>query len=138
MKYLNRLQYYYGRSLLPYYIALPYTINNLTTALGRILFSSVVKGMVIRAFTLSQTSPVFFRVCTACLLKTLWEKEKLLVTSNFSFSHRVFKQLRAISPFPTVFSTCLEKVLPFSSNLKLSSATSFSLEESKIYRLGKS
>ena len=24
------------------------------------------------------------------LLKTLWEKEKLLVTSNFSFSHNVF------------------------------------------------
>ena len=23
-------------------------------------------------------------------LKTLWEKEKLLVTSNFSFSHSVF------------------------------------------------
>ena len=26
-------------------------------------------------------------------LKTLWENEKLLVTSNFSFSHRVFKRL---------------------------------------------
>ena len=26
-------------------------------------------------------------------LKTRWEKEKLLVTSNFSFSHRVFKRL---------------------------------------------
>ena len=25
--------------------------------------------------------------------KTLWEKEKLLVTSNFSFSHGVFKRL---------------------------------------------
>ena len=25
------------------------------------------------------------------VLKTLWEKEKLLVTSNFSFSHDVFK-----------------------------------------------
>ena len=25
-------------------------------------------------------------------LKTLWEKEKLLVTSNFSFSHSVFKR----------------------------------------------
>ena len=24
--------------------------------------------------------------------KTLWEKEKLLVTSNFSFSHNVFKR----------------------------------------------
>ena len=25
--------------------------------------------------------------------KTLWEKEKLLVTSNFSFTHSVFKRL---------------------------------------------
>ena len=25
--------------------------------------------------------------------KTLWEKEELLVTSNFSFSHSVFKRL---------------------------------------------
>ena len=34
--------------------------------------------------------PWFLRVCKANLLKTLWEKEKLLVTSNFSFSHSVF------------------------------------------------
>ena len=32
----------------------------------------------------------FLRVGSASLLKTLWEKEKLLVTSNFSFSHSVF------------------------------------------------
>ena len=30
------------------------------------------------------------RVCSAGLLKTLWKKEKLLVTSNFSVSHNVF------------------------------------------------
>ena len=29
--------------------------------------------------------PRFSRVCSRSLLKTLWEKEKLLVTSNFSF-----------------------------------------------------
>ena len=54
-------------------------------------------------------------------LKTLWEKEKLLVTSNFSFS--------------TVFSNHFDNFLPFNSNLNLSSANSFSLEESKICRL---
>ena len=32
----------------------------------------------------------FLRVCSTSLLKTLWEKEKLPVTSNFSFSHSVF------------------------------------------------
>ena len=34
--------------------------------------------------------PWFLRVCSTSLMKTLWEKEKLLVTSNFSFSHSVF------------------------------------------------
>ena len=34
--------------------------------------------------------PLFLRVCSTSLLKTLREKEKLLVTSNFSFSHNVF------------------------------------------------
>ena len=42
-----------------------------------------------------------------------------------------------ISPFPTLFSTCLKNFLPFSSDLKLSSANSFSLEESKILSFGK-
>ena len=37
-----------------------------------------------------------------------------------------------------VFSMCLKNFLPFSSNLKLSLENSFSLEESKICRLGKS
>ena len=32
----------------------------------------------------------FLRLCSSSLLKTLWKKEKLLVTSNFSFSHSVF------------------------------------------------
>ena len=34
--------------------------------------------------------PWFSRVCSASLIKTLWEKKKLLITSNFSFSQSVF------------------------------------------------
>ena len=68
--------------------------------------------------------PSFLRVCSTSLLKTLWELDKLLVTSNFY-------------PFPRVFSTLLENFLPYLSNLKLMSANSFSLEESKICCLGK-
>ena len=34
--------------------------------------------------------PSFLHVCSTSLLKTLWEKEKLLITSNFSFSPTVF------------------------------------------------
>ena len=37
-----------------------------------------------------QNKPWFLRVCSTSLLKTLWEKEKLLIVSNFSFFHRVF------------------------------------------------
>ena len=41
--------------------------------------------------TRSQTSPGFYPgVYSTSLLKTLWEKEKLLVTSNFSFFHSIF------------------------------------------------
>ena len=43
----------------------------------------------------------------------------------------------AISPFPIAFSTLLETSLPFSLNSRSSSANSFSLDESKICRLGK-
>ena len=35
----------------------------------------------------------FWRPWETSLLKTLWEKEKLLITSNFPFSHNDFKRL---------------------------------------------
>ena len=44
------------------------------------------------------------------LLKTLWEKEKMLVTSIFSFSHNIFfsvNQLLQILSFETVLKFCL-------------------------------
>ena len=34
--------------------------------------------------------PWFFRICSTKLLRTLWKKEKLLITRNFSFSDSVF------------------------------------------------
>ena len=52
--------------------------------------------------TLSQTSPGFLHVCRKRLLKALWEKEKLLVTSNFSFSRSVFH------PFKELFAIFIE------------------------------
>ena len=68
--------------------------------------------------------PWLLCVCSVSLLKTLWEKENSLIMSNSSF-------------FPKVFSTILKNTLPLFSNLKLSSADSLSLEESKTCRLGK-
>ena len=51
--------------------------------------------------------PWFLRVCSTSLLKTLWEKEKLLVTSNFSFSQGVFY------PFGELSAICILLKLVF-------------------------
>ena len=71
--------------------------------------------------TLSQTSPSFYVVCSRNLLETLWGKEEIACDKLF-----------------LLFPQCFRKIFDhFSSNLKLWSANSFSLEESKICRLGK-
>ena len=66
--------------------------------------------------------PWSLRVCIASLLKTLWEKEKLLVTSNFSFSHSIFYPFGELSAIVITFEIVVCKL--------------FNLEESKICRLG--
>ena len=43
-----------------------------------------------RFFSPFPNKPWFLRVCSASLLKTLWEKDELLVMNNSSFSHSVF------------------------------------------------
>ena len=67
--------------------------------------------------------PWFLHVYNASLLKTLWEKEILLVTRLFSFSHSVFYLFQELSAIST--------------ELKLSSAKSFNLDESKNLSFGK-
>ena len=52
------------------------------------------------AFNPFPNKPWFLRVYSIIHLKTLCEKEKLLVTSNFSFSHSVFYRYRE---FSTIF-----------------------------------
>ena len=66
--------------------------------------------------------PWFLCVCSASLLKTMWEKEKLLVTSHFFFSHSVFYLPGKLS---AIFIT---------QNCRLQT---LSLEESKICRFWK-
>ena len=63
--------------------------------------------------TLSQTSSVFLRLCRTSLLKTLWEKEKLLVTSNFSFSHSVFYCFGELSAIFIKFEIVVCNIFPF-------------------------
>ena len=77
--------------------------------------------IILDNLTLSQTSPGFH----VSVVQVFWKH----------CGKRRNCSLRAISPFPTVFSTCLKNFLPFSSNLILTSANSFSLEESEICHL---
>ena len=60
--------------------------------------------------TLSQTSHGF--TCLS-LLKTLWEKEKLLVMSNFSFSHSVFYPVGELSAILIKFKIVICLLLQF-------------------------
>ena len=56
------------------------------------------KGLV--DVNLCPNTLLFLCVCGTNLLKTLWKKQKLLATSNFSFSHSVFLRiLIAVSHF---------------------------------------
>ena len=63
----------------------------------------------------------FWRPWETSLLKTLWEKEKLLVTSNFSFTHSVFYLFRWLFHLRQIWNCRLQ--------------TLSILEESKICRL---
>ena len=57
--------------------------------------------------------PWFSRVCSTSLLKTLWEKEKLLLTSNFSFFRSVFFPLRKLSAIFIEFEIVICKLFQF-------------------------
>ena len=57
--------------------------------------------------------PWFLRVCSRSLLKTLREKEKSLVTSNFSFSHSVFHPFWDLSAVFIKFENVVCKLFQF-------------------------
>ena len=62
---------------------------------GKWLMNHSTRLFSVVFFNRFQNKPWFLRVCGTSPLKTLWEK--LLVTSNFSFSHRVFYPFRKLS-----------------------------------------
>ena len=55
----------------------------------------------------------FLGVCSTSLLKTLWKKEKLLVTSNFSISHSVFYPFGELSAIFIKFKIVVCKLFQF-------------------------
>ena len=65
--------------------------------------------------TLSQTSPGFYLSAIQAFLKTLWEKEKLLETSNLSFSRSVFFPFWELSPIFIKFEIVICKPFQFGS-----------------------
>ena len=71
-------------------------------------------------FNLFPNKPWCSRVCSTSLLKTLWEKEKLLVTSNFSFSHNVFFPFGELSVIFIKFEFVVRKFFHFGKVSKLS------------------
>ena len=73
-------------------------------------FPGYIKDSLINPFP---NNPWFLRVYSTSLLKTLWEKEKLLVMSNFSFFHSVFKPLGEHSVTFIKFKMILYKLFQF-------------------------
>ena len=57
--------------------------------------------------------PWFLYVCSTCFLTTLWKKEKLLVTSNFSFSRSVYYPFGELSSIFIKFEIVVCKVCQF-------------------------
>ena len=85
------------------------------TFLSFIHSSHFLMSLYLRGLALSQTSPCSYVSAGQVLRKHRGKRRNC--------------SSRAISPFPPVFSTVLKKnLLPISSNLKLSSTDSFSLE----------
>ena len=65
------------------------------------------------AFNPFPNKPWFLRVYSTSLSKTLWEKEKLLVTSNFFFSHGVFYPFGKLSAIFINFEIVVCKLFQF-------------------------
>ena len=78
-----------------------------------IYFTELLDMEFLLSINLFPNKPWFLRVCSASLLKTRWEKEKLLVTSNFSFSHSVFYLFQKLSVIVISFEIVVCKLLQF-------------------------
>ena len=71
-----------------------YRLKELQESMDRCICHCDVTEILFNPFP---NKPLFLRVYNRNCLKTLCEKEKLLVTSNFSFSHSVFCWFRELS-----------------------------------------
>ena len=74
---------------------------------------SCIRLAVLVTFNPFPNKPWFLSVCSISLLKILWEKEKLLVMSNFSFSRSVFYPFGELSAIFIKFEFVVCKLFQF-------------------------
>ena len=80
----------------------------------KILETSIFSPFSTNVFsTLSQTSPGIYVSTVKVFRKTLWEEEKLLVTSNFSFSQNDFYPFEELSDSIIIFEIVVCKLFHF-------------------------
>ena len=77
------------------------------------LFQRSLKFVIWERVIPFPNKPWFIRVCNTTLLKPLWEKDKLLVTSNLSFSHSVFNLFGELSAIFINFKIVVCKLFQF-------------------------
>ena len=88
------------------------------------------------AFNPFPNKPWFLWIFSTILLKTLWEKEKLVVPSNFSFSHRVFIPLGELSAIFHQVKNCDLQTLSVWKSLRIVVWERFNLDKAKILSFG--
>ena len=79
--------------------------------------SSIIEDILFELglFNPFPNKPWFLRVCSRSLLKTVLEKEKLLVMNNFSFSYSVFYAFRERNAIFIQFEIVVFKLFQFGS-----------------------
>ena len=87
----------FPQCFLPVWITLCHFHQNLNCRLQTLSVWKSLKFVVWERVNPFPNQPWFLRVCSTNILKTLREKEKLIVTSNFSFSHNVFYPFEELS-----------------------------------------
>ena len=78
-----------------------------------VILERTKKNIRYNFFNRSTNKPWFLGICNTSLSKTLWEQEKLLIASNFSFSHSVFYPFKELSVIFIKFQTVVLNLFHF-------------------------
>ena len=112
-KLLVRSNFYFSHSMIYPFENFVTVSSNLKLLIQMLPVLKSLKFVVRERVTPFLNKPWFLCVCIICLLKTQWEKEKLLVVSNFSFSHSVFYLFQKLSAIFIKFEIVVCKLFQF-------------------------